>query len=219
MFACKSARIPTICVVGLIALATASGQDTHCPVYPSSVRIAAERAINLDRQFARRPHSQHIGLAAVVPPSRNVVDEWIFRKMSDDGVDAAPLTTDAEFVRRIYLDLIGRVPTFEQAQAFLADTSATKRDNLIDTLLASPAYADQFSHWFLTRFLVTRTGLIGIPERNNFYNFVRQFVEQDRTYDAFVRDLITATGDSDTSPATALLTRQITDPFTSAQQE
>jgi hypothetical protein len=77
-----------------------------------------------------------------------------------------------------------------------------------------------FSHWFLTRFLVTRNaGLIGILERNNFYKFVRQFVEGDRPYDAFVRDLITAKGDSDTSPATALLTRQITDPFTSAQQD
>lgn len=131
--------------------------------------------------------------------------------MSGDGVDAAPLTTDPEFVRRIYLDLTGRVPTIEQVQAFLADSSAAKREKLVDSLLASPAFVDQFSHWFLKRFKIVK-GLarIGIPERNNFYQFVRQFVAQDRPYDAFVRDVLTATGDTDIAPATALLSRQYT---------
>jgi hypothetical protein len=115
----------------------------------------------MDRQYAsaRRTHS---GRAAVAtPPSKNVIDDWIFKKMSDDGVDPAPLTTDTEFLRRIYLDLTGRVPTFEQVKAFLADNSAAKRDRLIDALLSSPAYVDQFSFWFRKRFQVVRGNISG----------------------------------------------------------
>jgi hypothetical protein len=198
----------------------ALAQETNCPRYPVSTRTYFERTIDLDRQFATFRKLSRGREATAVPASQNFIDDWIFGKLAGDGVDAAPLTTDAEFVRRLYLDLTGRVPTFEQAQSFLADTSAGKRNKLIDTLLASPAYVDQFSHWFLQRFQVARgASNIGVPERNNFYTFVRQFVEQDRPYDAFVRDMLTATGDTDSSPGIGLLSRQITEYYTSASQD
>jgi hypothetical protein len=218
--------LPETCrewIVLLFALAglwPAQAQETNCPAYPVSTRVYAEQAINLDRQFAALGKLRPAREAAAVPPSQNFIDDWIFGKLAGDGVDAAPLTTDAEFVRRIYLDLTGRIPTFEQAQSFLADTSAGKRAKLIDALLATPAFVDQFSHWFLQRFQVARgAGNIGIPTRNNFYNFVRQFVEQDRPYDAFARDLLTATGDTDVSPGIGLLSRQITEFYATAPQD
>ncbi len=202
-------------------------QDPFCPSYPAPTRTDGERAIELDREFA----AQHAvladsddPLAVTTPASRNFIDDWIFKKMSDDGVEPAPLTTDAEFVRRIHLDLTGRTPTFDQVKTFLADSSAGKRDRLIDALLASPAYVDQFSFWLRKRFQVTRGSNgggfnIGIPERNNFYAFVRQFVEQDRPYDAFARDIMTASGDTDVEMATAPLSRQVTDFSSTAQQD
>lgn len=208
-------RTPRKWVILLFALLTGSlilAQETNCPAYPVSTRIYSEQAIHLDRQFAALGKPNPGREAVTVPPSQNFIDDWIFAKLAGDGIDAAPLTTDAEFVRRIYLDLTGRVPTFEQAQSFLADSSPGKRTKLIETLLASPAFVDQFSHWFLQRFQVVRgTAGIGVLERNNFYNFVRQFVEQDRPYDAFVRDLLTASGDTDVSPAIGLLSRQLTE--------
>ncbi len=212
-----------LCV--FLTAAAASAQDPGCPAYPTPVRVEAERTLDLHREFARRRTLHPVGVAVATPPSRNVVDDWIFKKMVSDGVDAAPLTTDSEFVRRIYLDLTGRVPTFEQVKAFASDTSPTKRDKLIDTLLASPAYVDQFALWFRKRFQIVRGNnsggsvAIGIPERNNFYAFVRQFVEQDRPYDAFARDIITAAGDTDTAPATAPFSRQVTEYYSSAQQD
>ena len=62
-------------------------------------------------------------------------------------------------------------------------------------------------------------GFISVPERNNFYAYVRQFVQQDRPYDAFVRDLLTATGDTDISPGIALLGRQVTDFYAGPVQD
>jgi hypothetical protein len=58
---------------------------------------------------------------------------------------------------------------------------------------------------------------IGIPERNNFYNAVRQIVEQDRGWDGFARDIITPSGDTDTAPATAPFSRQVQEYYASAQ--
>lgn len=212
-------------LVCVLAVAPASyPQDTHCPAYPASVRLEADRTLDLDRAYAASRRSR-LGTAApraaaLVPPSRNFIDERIFGRLTADDIDAAPLTTDAEFLRRIYLDLTGRIPTFEQTQSFLADTSADKRGKLIDALLASPAFADQISHWFLERFQVVRGAAdIGIPNRNNFYAFVRQFVAEDRPYDAFVRDLLTATGDTNASPAIGLLNRQMGQFFENATQD
>ncbi len=207
-----------------VMVTSAQTQDPGCPAYPASSRVEAARILNLQQQYAARPRTVK-AQAVVTPPSRNFIDDWIFKAMSTDGVAPAPLTTDAEFVRRIYLDLTGRIPTFEQTNAFLADTTPTKRDKLIDTLLNSSAYVDQFSFWFRKRFQVVEgansggTVYIGMPERNNFYAFVRQFVQTDRPYNAFVSDIITATGDTDTAPATAPFSRQVTDYTSTAQQD
>src|SRR5947208_1027586 len=82
-------RLGCIVLAVLASVSPARPQDTNCPAYPSAVRIAVDRAIDLDRQFTR-PHNPRLHLAAVVPPSKNVIDEWIFGKMIEDGVDAAP---------------------------------------------------------------------------------------------------------------------------------
>jgi hypothetical protein len=199
-------------------------QDTHCPAYPSAVRQADEDRLVREAEFLRYQSLPGMKRLVAVPASENFIDDHVFGKMQQDGVEPAPLTNDSEFLRRIYLDLTGRVPTFDEVRTFLADSRSDKRDKLIDTLLSSPAYVDQFSFWFRKRFQVVRGNLgggimIGIPERNNFYAFVRQFVQQDRPYDAFAREIITATGDSDSSPASAALSRQVTEYFSTAQQD
>jgi len=208
------------CFIVVSALAVAWPQETNCPAYPRAARIDLEQAIQQDQLFATLQKAARLRQAVAVPPSKNFIDDRIFAKMSADNVEPAPLTTDSEFVRRIYLDLTGRIPTFEQAQAFLNDTASDKRERLIDSLLSSPAFVDQIAHWFLERFQVTRGfAWISYPERNNFYNFVRQFVRQDRPYNAFVRDLLTATGDADTSPGIGLLARQVTDFYSGPVQD
>jgi hypothetical protein len=190
-------------------------QDTSCPAYPLSVRTADEAARLADQRYAA--FNLEPNAVAVVPPVKNVIDKWIFEKMSADGVDAAPLTNDSEFVRRIYLDLTGRIPTYEEGQTFF---NTPNRDQLINDLLASPAYTDQWAHWFLERFQV-RAGLnfISVPAGINFYSFIRDFVAKDRPYNSVVRELLTSQGDGDVSPGLPLLVRQISDYFNNPRQD
>jgi uncharacterized membrane protein len=187
---------------GLLGLALAASalfaQDTHCPAYPAAVRQAAEERLDRDRDFFQYQLTEADPDKLVsIPASNNFIDDLVFAKLRRDGVDAAELTTDSEFVRRVYLDLTGRIPTLAQAQDFLGGTSSDRRSRLVERLLESEAYTDQFAHWFIQRFRITTSAgnWISTQERNNFYDFVRAFVANDSPYDTFVRSLLTATGD------------------------
>lgn len=198
-------RTLTACL--LVSSSFAGAQDTNCPAYPRQVRTVMESALGRDRAleiYARGAGSRTRQSAITTPASKNFIDDGVFGKMRADNVQPAILTTDNEFLRRVYLDLTGRIPDPDQAAAFLQSTATDRRARLVETLLASPAYTDQFSHWLLRRLRVTRqNNLVGYEERNHFYDFVRQFVAADGAYDEFVRNLITATGDTDVTPAIA----------------
>jgi hypothetical protein len=189
-------------------------QDTHCPAYPVAVRQADQQILNRDREFERyqlsAASSDERGLS--IPPGNNFIDDLVFGKMRRDGVNAADLTTDSEFVRRVYLDLTGRIPTLDQAQTFLSNTASDRRSCLVEQLMTSDAYADQFTHWFVQRFRITTKAdsRISPQEGYNFWNFVRNFVVADSPYDAFVRSMLTASGDADQQPAIAFLGRFFT---------
>jgi hypothetical protein len=81
-------------------------------------------------------------------PRQNFIDDAIFGRMAKAGVKSAPLSTDAEFVRRIYLDLTGRIPSPTQVRQFMTDPDPpTKRSRLIQDLLYSEAWADKWTWW------------------------------------------------------------------------
>jgi len=212
--------------LGAIALGVTllSSQDTYCPSYPMSQRVVAERARKQEDAFFTRhvtASSDPTAFDISFPPEKNIIDQWTFRKMSTDGVEPAPLTTETEFLRRIYLDLTGRIPTPEQALSFLNSSDPKKRSALVEQLLASPDYVDQISHWFLERFQVKRGAgaWISTAARNNFYRYIRDFVQRDRPYDAVARELLTASGDSDTEPALGFLVRQVINYYDSPAQD
>src|SRR5262245_38540351 len=79
--------------------------------------------------------------AAAAEPLHDRIDKLIAAKTPDFDKQAAPLAPDAEFLRRVYLDLTGAPPTAADARAFLADSAADKRQRVIDRLLASPEHA------------------------------------------------------------------------------
>jgi len=99
-------------LLGLALLASALfAQDTHCPAYPTAVRQADEERLERDRDFFQYQLTEADPDKRVsIPPSSNFIDDLVFAKLRRDGVDAADLTTDSEFVRRVYLDLTGRIP-------------------------------------------------------------------------------------------------------------
>lgn len=185
--------------------------DPHCPRYPAAVRTEQEASLAIDREFQQFAWSARasVARARLSDETRsNPVDQLLFRRMSRDNVTPAPRSSDAEFLRRVYLDLTGRIPTLEQAERFLTSAEAGKRDRLIEDVLNSAAYADQMALYFANRFKVTRAHeSVSTPGRDVFYDFVRNFVATDRPYYDFVHQLLTATGEVDAVPGTQFFAR------------
>jgi hypothetical protein len=101
--------------------------------------------------------------------------------------------TDEQFVRRIYLDAVGRIPTAEEARTFLADAAPDKRAKLIDSLLHSPGYTMAMFNWMGDMLRVKDTFGKGVPTFT-FEDWLKDQLHADRPWDALVRTMLTADG-------------------------
>ncbi len=191
-----------------------AAQDPSCPAYPSALRSELQQSLELDRAFNSYSRSiRPLNLKAKADNSQlaqsaNFIDQIIQQKMSADRVTPAPATTDSEIMRRLHLDLTGRIPDPDRAAGFINDPDPAKRAKLIDELLETPAYADQMTQFLTNRFKVTRAHeSISTPGRDVFYNFVHQMFVDDKPYDEFARQLIAAAGEVDSVPGTQFFAR------------
>src|SRR5688500_18668308 len=116
----------------------------------------------------------------------NLIDELAFRRMQRDGAPAAPDSTDGEFLRRVYLDLTGRVPAVDVTRKFLSDSASATREKLIDGLIKSEAFADRWTYWFGDLFRNSSTQ-IGRGQ-NSFHDYIRASIFLKVPYDRFVRE-------------------------------
>lgn len=81
-------------------------------------------------------------------PEFNLIDRFLGARMASHGVEPAPLTNDYEFVRRIYVDVWGLIPTWEQVREFVSDSDPGKRNLLIDRLMTGDGWADPWvGYW------------------------------------------------------------------------
>jgi len=129
------------------------------------------------------------GEAPSIPVTHNnFIDERVFGRMERDGVPHAGLSTDEEFVRRAYLDAVGRIPTIEEALAFVEDTAPDKRAKLIDRLLDSEDYVKRWSYYFEDLF---RAGNRMASGKNLFHFWIEEWLELDRPYNEVVTELLT----------------------------
>ncbi len=129
----------------------------------------------------------------------NFIDESIFSRMASAGVRSAPISSDAEFLRRVTLDLTGRIPSGADVDAFLADTNPSKRDLKIDALIGTPEFVDKWTMFFGDLFKVsTQTPAINryTTGRDAYYLYVKDAVAQNKPYDQIARELITGAGDN-----------------------
>jgi len=149
-----------------------------------------------------------------LPPSRNFIDELVFKKLKEVGMPPSAVCSDETFVRRVTVDVAGRLPTPGEVKRFVADTDKAKRDKLIDRLLASGDYADYFANkWSaLLRNKRSQNGQGGGARTTfAFYDWVRDGLMTDKPYDQFVREVLTASGDAETNPPVAWY-RQLKEP-------
>ncbi len=126
-------------------------------------------------------------------PRGNFVDDHVVAKLKLLNLPPSAPCTDAEFVRRAYLDTCGILPPPAEAAAFVADTAADKRAKLVDKLLDRAEYVDYWSHKWSDLMLVSSRKLPQ-PAMWSFYRSVRRSVADNRPWDQFARDILTASG-------------------------
>jgi hypothetical protein len=132
-------------------------------------------------------------------PRKNFIDEHIFGRMERDGVQPAPIADDRAFLRRVFLDLTGRLPSADQVRAFAYDTNPAKRDIIIDQLIGSPEYINKWTMFFgdLFKNNAAATNVVRYFQgRDAFYLYLRDALTRNKSYDLIAWELMIANGDN-----------------------
>ena len=134
------------------------------------------------------------------PQVNNYIDDAVDQKLMQLKYLPSDLCTDEEFIRRVYLDVIGILPTLEEVTAFAGDQDPNKRDKAVDQLLDRPEYSKFWAlKWGdllrLTSGQVTNEGVY------KYYRWVERSFRENKPYDQFATELLTATGSTFSNPA------------------
>ena len=124
------------------------------------------------------------------------IDKLVSAKLEKEKIQPHAPVSDEVFVRRIYLDIAGRIPSLKETTEFLADTNSDKRGKLIDSLLASDGYVQNFANYWNDILRVKSQLTMGNsqPAGAAYTNWVREALEKNKPYDQMVRELMTADG-------------------------
>jgi len=138
------------------------------------------------------------------PPTYSKIDGLVAAKWKRMKILPSGLCTDADFVRRVSLDLTGLPPTASDLRTFLADPrdSRVKRDELVDRLIGNPDFVDYWTNKWADLLQVNRK-FLGVEGSVAFRNWIRAQVASNTPYDKFVRTILTATGSNRENPAAA----------------
>ncbi len=172
-----------------------------------TLALSGEAAIMVRYQEHVNTFRATVPLGVKIPEykfeQKTAADKHTAKKWQTLGLVPSEPCTDAEFIRRLMLDLCGTLPTPKQTLDFVNDKATDKRDRLVDALLDSPEYAYYFAGKWADILRVKRRGQ---PDRAKgtfaFHAWIKKAVANDKPYDEFVRDIIGATGDELTSPPT-----------------
>jgi hypothetical protein len=147
------------------------------------------------------PFPNTVDAAAIAnAPRNNFVDELVLKKLELLRLPPSGPCTEAEFVRRVFLDTCGVLPKPEEVSAFLADADPKKREKLVEKLLERPEYVDYWAYKWSDMLLVSGRKLPQ-PGMWAFYRAVRQSVADNEPWDAFARNVVTASGSTLTNGA------------------
>jgi uncharacterized protein DUF1553/uncharacterized protein DUF1549 len=163
--------------------------------------------IRYEGQFAVNQVSvlvPNAGYAWTNPPANNYIDELVYRKLQRVKVLPSDLCTDAEFLRRIYLDVLGMPPTPAEVRAFLADNRASqlKRNEVVNQLLERPEFYDFWTLRIADLFQVNRKYL-GEKGVWAFREWIRRQLTEDRPWNEMAYDLLTGVGGTAEAPQSA----------------
>lgn len=139
------------------------------------------------------------------------IDALLAQDWEQHKLTANPPASDETFVRRIYLDVIGRIPTLQETRTFLDSADKNKRTKLIDQLLASEGHAQHMFHFWadILRVQTRPNGGQGDMTSKPYLEHVKRRVRENQPYDVFVRELLTAQGKVWDNPAIGYYMRDI----------
>ncbi len=159
-------------------------------IYERSAAYAAQTGRKTAKRYAVAPSSL---------PRQNFIDDEIFAALDKAGVEAAPLSTDEEFARRIHLDLTGRLPSAADIRKFVADTDPAKRKALIHKLLYTPEFADKWTMWLGDLVQNNATSITAnrqIQGRNAFYKYLWSGVTSGKSLRDMSYEMVATSGNN-----------------------
>lgn len=139
-----------------------------------------------------------VGPTASIPDQTRVIDELIEQTWADYEIRPAKRVSDSLWCRRLYLDLVGRIPTIEELQDFLGQRGRDKRAKLVEKLLFDPQYRDEYAqHWATvwSNLLIGRTvERRSLVSREGMVDYLRDSFAYNKPYNQMVHELVTAEG-------------------------
>ncbi|MBI3877861.1 MAG: DUF1549 domain-containing protein [Verrucomicrobia bacterium] len=149
------------------------------------------------------------------PPRNNSIDGFVFAKLRQLRINPSDLASDTVFLRRAHLDLLGLLPTADEAKTFLSDKRKDKRARLVDELLERPEFAD---FWAIKWSDLLRAEEKSLDRKGvqNFHHWILQSLAENKPLDQFVREVVTGRGSTYASPAGNYL-RALRDPVSRAE--
>jgi hypothetical protein len=171
------------------------------PEDPRNFRMGRQ-AVEVASRLSNAPSMERaLSDQALATGSNGLIDQYVFARLQAEGVKAADKINDYEFIRRVTLDLTGRVPVAERVVSFVADREPDKRAKLVDELLASPVWVDKWTYYLGDRLKNTAnmrsTGLNRQTQgREGFNKWIRESLTGDKGYDQMTREMIAARGDN-----------------------
>jgi Protein of unknown function (DUF1553)/Protein of unknown function (DUF1549) len=188
VFSVNTAGAATVSAGGFVEFQR-TGEASILVRYLDQIRSARLQYVRIDPKFVFKG-----------PAPANEIDRHVFAKQKELQLNPAPLATDAVFLRRVYLDTIGVLPTADEARTFLDSKDPQKRAKLIDRLLERDEYA---AFWALKWADVLRGSPTTISERgvHSFHRYLVRTMATDKPMDEFARELVTGLGNTLNKPA------------------
>jgi hypothetical protein len=167
---------------------------------PGEVAVMASYLAHVATFRALVPRTEQIAPYPKVPEN-NFIDTLVFSKLQQLNIVPSDLADDAEYLRRVYLDVIGTLPTPAQTRQFLTDQRPNRRALVVDELLARPEFADYWALKWADLLRVDRQAL-GHKRAYAYYRWIRDSLAADKPLDQFAREIVTAEGlPEETGPA------------------
>ena len=155
-------------------------EDAHGALYsPEDAALEASRLTEAVAEALERG-----GVSSTPIDRNNYVDEYIFGRMERDGIPRAPLSSDTEFLRRAYLDATGYLPEADEVRSFLTDADPNKRDKVIDSLVGTEEFVDQWAYNY---------GELFRTDDARFHLWTKEWIRVDRPLSEVFYDILTPT--------------------------